>query len=169
MPNLHFEILYFVFPTLFPRYKTKPLFRPVSSDNCMITNVLFCLPSYLPRDEIIAPSRPCLHHPRNQFHIPRSGTYSATTTSGNQGQGSSRFVSACPDPCLLPNQAVANETHTPAPGSALPTTLVRGASAKSCNSLPTPRIVYQDVAPLQRRGCALGMHRATDSKRFNHQ
>jgi hypothetical protein len=135
----------------------------------MNTGVPFYSPLYLPRDENIAPSRPCTHYPRNQFHVARSGTYSATTISGNQGQDSSRFVSACPEPCLLPNQAVADERHTPAPESALPTALMRGASAKSCNSLPTPRIVYQDVAPLQRRGCALGMHRATDSKHSTHQ
>jgi hypothetical protein len=44
-----------------------------------------------------------------------------------------------------------------------------GTPAKSSNGLPITRTFYQDIALVKRRGCALGMHRATDSKHSNHQ
>jgi hypothetical protein len=57
---------------------------------------------------------------------------------------------------------------TRASGPCLPSTRA-GSPAKSSNGLPIFRTFYQDAAPVNRRGCVLGMHRATDSKHLNYQ
>jgi hypothetical protein len=47
--------------------------------------------------------------------------------------------------------------------------LVWGRACQANESSANPRINFQDVAQVKRRGCALGMHRATDSKHVCHQ